>query len=218
MAGIYGRAGNVIDGFGAMCKLRPSAPEFGPQGDATFANYVGGYGGAAQGPFNCPSYGGWPTYPFALVGTAAPYYGGYNVIQFWAQCARASYIINPPNIYGSAPTGTTRKYRASGSRGPVRFTLQTSKAINKRSSWYYGIRHLVVATGCSGAARVPGAIVVSDRRRASQHPHFGARLRGFRVSGHVFGPLGKPEVRAKVKVLKGACRGDVLRFTARPRR
>ena len=89
-----------------------------------------------------------------------------------------------------------------------------AKALDKPSSWNYAIEDLVVATNCSRSARVPGAIVVAYRRRVSQHPRFNARAGGFRVTGRVSGPLTRPKVRAKVTVLKGACRGEVVKFTA----
>ena len=48
--GFYGRAGEVVDGFGMQC----SAPH-GRHTRITDASYVGDSGGGAQGPFDCPA-------------------------------------------------------------------------------------------------------------------------------------------------------------------
>jgi hypothetical protein len=215
--GFHGYAGDVIDGFGVTCApdLRayyPGTPEY-PFRDS-YGVHVGGTGGVFKVPGDCVH----GMYMNGLEITSAPYYGTYNVVHLQGRCATA-YGVNAG--LSSAPTGTTRSYRASDSRGSVKFSVLISKALDKPSSWYYAIHDLVVATGCDQSARVRGAIVVSDRRRASQRRRFGARLGGFRVDGHVFGPLASPKVRAKVRVLKGACRGEVVKFTAtksRPQR
>ena len=147
-----------------------------------------------------------------LTGKSASYYGAYNVITLRGVCKADT---TGGVILGSAPTGSTRTYRASGTQGPVKFSMVISKALDKPSSWNYAIEDLVVATSCSRSARVPGAIVVADRRRVSQHRRFNARRGGFRITGRVSGPLTRPKVRAKVTVLKGACRGEVVKFNGR---
>ena len=195
--GFYGRAGDVIDGFGVTCGVSTAA-------GATNGPYVGGFGGVAKGPFNCPA----GQYLVALTGSSGSYYGTSNVLRFEGSCEAISGGLN------SAPTAGSRLYRASGSQGPVKFSMVISQARDKPSSWYYAIDHLVLATSCSRAARVPGAIVVSDRRRVSQHRKFSGRRGGFRIAGRVSGPLARPKVRATVTVLKGACRGEVLEFNA----
>ena len=199
--GFAGRSGDVIDGFNARCRLGISQ-------DVVNGAYVGGSGGTARGPFECP----YNMYARGLTGTAANYGSGYNVYELRPNCADAWAVRN--GSLGSAATGSTRAYRASGSQGPVKFSMLISKALDKPSSWYYGIQRIAVATSCAQSTRVPGAIVVSDRRRASQHPRFSSRLGRFRVKGSVSGSLAKPKVRATVKVLKGACRGEAVSFTA----
>ena len=201
-SGIYGRAGDVIDGLGVTCP----ATAF---NTAYNAPYVGGFGGVGKGPFGCPP----GTSVYALEGTAASYGTGYDVMALRGLCKTpgATGVV----LGSAAPTGSTRTYRASGSQGPVRFSMLISKAPFRPWSWYYGIQDLVVATSCSRSARVPGAMVlVADRRRVSQHRKFSARRGGFRMAGRVSGPLARPKVRATVTVLKGACRGEVVRFTA----
>ena len=197
-AGIYGRVGAVVDGFGVACKSNLSSTS------TTLGFYMGGLGGAAQGPFACPI-------GMRLVGVAgggALYGGGFNVTRFNGLCA------NPPT-FGAANRSTS--YRASGSRGPVRFRMIVSRAKADPASWNYGMYGLVVATGCSRSTHVPGGIVVSDRRERSRRSRFSVRRGGFRIKGQVFGSLAKPHVHATVKVLKGACRGEEVEFTARPR-
>jgi hypothetical protein len=202
LTGFAGRSGDVIDGFNARCRRGLFSQ------DVVNGPYVGGSGGTARGPFECTP----DMYVRSLTGTAANYGGGYNVYELRPNCADAWAVRN--GSLGSAATGSTRAYRASGSQGPVKFSMLISKALDKPSSWYYAIQHIVVATSCAQSTRVPGAIDVSDRRRASQHPRFSSRLGRFRVKGSVSGSLAKPKVRASVKVLKGACRGEAVSFTA----
>lgn len=202
--GIYGRVGDVVDGLGVTC-----APGFGATAPYN-SPYVGGFGGLGKGPFACPT----GTYMYGLQAKAASYGGGYNIVSVRGLC-KANTTTGGVVILGdAAPAGSTRTYRASASQGPVKFTIVISKALDKPSSWHYAIQRLVVATSCSRAARVPGAIVVSDRRRVSQQRKFSARRGDFRIAGRVYGPLARPKVRAKVTVLKGACRGEVLTFNA----
>jgi hypothetical protein len=199
--GFYGRAGNVVDGLGLRC-LSGGVITYGP-----YVGYNGG--GAISATVDCPV----STVLVGFVGGAASFFGGFNVTALYAIC---DYL--GASTLGSAPGsggGPKTTYRASAAHGPVRLSVLVSRALSPPRAWYYGIGDLHVATRCSHSARVPGTIIAT-RLRASQKPHFSFTSGGggFRISGALFGALARPKVSATVTVLKGACAGEVVRFTA----
>jgi hypothetical protein len=208
--GIYGRVGQIVDGIGLRC----STSRYGPKTDGP---YAGGPGGFRNGQFDCLA---GTKLKELVMGYVAPFVGGINVTSMHGYCAdfQLSTFGSAPGA-PSAPTGTTRIYRASDSQGPVKFRMLISKASGEPgTSWYYGIDRMVLATGCSQSTRVPGGTVISDRRKSSERSRFSWRRPGFRIEGRLSGPLARPEVRATVRLLKGACRGEVLSFkAAKPR-
>ena len=78
--GLYGRAGDVVDGFGVRCSTFR-----GSHSKNTDARYVGDSGGVPQGPFDCPA-GSELT---GLEGTSADYFGSVDVITLTGVCTPA---------------------------------------------------------------------------------------------------------------------------------
>jgi hypothetical protein len=78
--GLYGRAGDVIDGFGVRCNKYPSSPATNSD-----ANYAGDSGGGPQGPFDCPA--GFRL--TGLTGTSAEYFGRVDLVTLTGVCSPA---------------------------------------------------------------------------------------------------------------------------------
>jgi len=79
--GLYGRAGDVVDGFGMRCGTPRTFR--GSRGVTTDATYVGDSGGNPQGPFDCPA-GSELT---GLEGTSATYFGGTDLVTLAGVCS-----------------------------------------------------------------------------------------------------------------------------------
>ena len=85
--GIYGRSGEIVDAAGIRC---------GTSAAATNAPLVGGSGGGAQGPFDCPA----GSQLVGVQGTAGDYFGATVVRSLTGVCDQIS---------GSPPSGTCEK-------------------------------------------------------------------------------------------------------------
>jgi glucosylceramidase len=141
--------------------------------------------------------------------------------------------VNSP--LGSSAAPTYKAYRGRDQKGAVRFRMQiryphvgralgvpADESLNESTAsggkaprWTYRISDLTFATGCSvSGTTVAGVIEVSGRTRNGQRSRFSLRTRGADLGGYLSGSLADPKVSGTLKVLKGSCSGEKLRFTA----
>ena len=143
-AGLYGRAGDIVDGFGLRCNTSSSNPA-----TNTDASYVGDSGGGPQGPFDCPA-GSQMT---GLEGTSADYYGSVDVVTLTGVCSGApQYTVN--GFLAPVQNPPVVNFGQSGRTYPLKWQLLDA---NRRyvSSLSAVQSTTVTSTSCSTEA--PGA-------------------------------------------------------------
>jgi hypothetical protein len=198
--GLSGNVGTWVDSIGLTCQAAGYTAHVDPVGDS---------GGSPQGPFSCPS-------GYAMIGLQ----GSYSTTAFSGQDALASLkgiCEKYTTTLGSAAPKTAR-YRGSDHAGKVRFSMliRHSSVLGKPIAYQYILYRLSFATGCSrkGVA-VPGQVTVSGRVSAGKQQRFSLRTKRYRLTGRISGPLAKPKVTGTLRVLSGACGGEVLPFRAK---
>ena len=202
--GISGRAGTWLDAFGFFCAAYNTSGNS-LDSDGT-DNLLGDSGGSPQGVFRCPAND-------AMIGLQGSYsttaYSGSDVMTSLKGICEAF-----PGGFGSAAAKPIR-YKGSDHHGAVRFrmVIRHRSVLGKAAVYQYTLYDLSFATACTrGGVKVPGQVTVTGSGR---HERFSLRTKRYVLTGRISGAAERPRVTGTLKVLHGACGGEVLHFRAK---
>ena len=140
------------------------------------------------------------------------------VAQYFPAASSAFAGSYSPNVsvamstLGSAGVRGVR-YRGSDHMGAVRFKLLIRHSSGKAAVYQYILYDLSFATACTrGGVKVPGQVTVTG---AGRHERFSLRTKRYVLTGRISGAAESPRVTGTLRVLSGACGGEVLRFSAK---